>query len=357
MILQSKRGRWGFTLVELLVVIGIIAILVGVLLPALNKARLAAQEVQCASYLRQFGVGYQIYADSNQGFLPEDGPDGHDSGADLIGRANPNAPAYDSNGNYIPTGVDDPALWWNGIPPLVNNRSYYSLIADYMYNGLRSNLPTPGSNNIWVCPTASQPDSLFCTSASTSNGGPAGNGGEIYIDPASKTVTTGAGTFFGLWGTDAKFGYTAHPFPFFCCYAFNSKLFASLVSGQVINHVKLAQLRPGSDVVLVIEKITNYGEYNKSSEPECYSYYPSPSGSPQYIIPAGFIGNIGQMKATDTRFTTRHRHGGNILFADGHVSWFAWTQVQGLVDPIQRKVLNLNRPDQHVIWSPFGPVQ
>src|SRR5882724_3461316 len=85
----SRRSRRGFTLVELLVVIGIIALLVSILLPALNKAREDAKRVRCLSNERQLVMAWQMYASDNKG---------HFAGA--------NTPPY------TPLGADGKGWWY-----------------------------------------------------------------------------------------------------------------------------------------------------------------------------------------------------------------------------------------------------
>lgn len=67
---SPRRPRTGFTLVELLVVIGIIALLIAILLPALRKAKDSAARASCLSNLRQLGIAFRMYTEDNKNKWP-----------------------------------------------------------------------------------------------------------------------------------------------------------------------------------------------------------------------------------------------------------------------------------------------
>ncbi len=318
----SVSSRIGFTLVELLVVIGIIAILIAVLLPALSHARQAAQEAQCMSNLRQFGVGFQIYCDANHGALPNDGPDGSSV---------TKAIARQKSGTFTwLSGVDDPSLWYNAIPPMTNNRSYYQLYRNSIVR--RETLPSQSVNSIFICPAADAPGTYMGADRISSDG-----------------------QFFDLYGVDPADPLSRVPpyghFLSDITYVYNSKLFGGADDNIDYERWKITTLRPGSSCILMVEKMNRPGEYKLPAQALSTKMDLSPSNQ-------GYTNNIGQMKACWTRFTTRHRGGGYLLFADGHVAWYGWKEIQPVpTDPLRPTLsMNANQPDKGLIWNPISPV-
>ena len=104
--------RRAFTLVELLVVVGIIAILISVLLPALNRARESANKVKCLSNMKQVGLAYLMYAQDNKGTLPCFLTLATVNGKTFLGSSSTFGPfvgsVYTAAGAVAPQGVNDP---------------------------------------------------------------------------------------------------------------------------------------------------------------------------------------------------------------------------------------------------------
>jgi prepilin-type N-terminal cleavage/methylation domain-containing protein/prepilin-type processing-associated H-X9-DG protein len=338
--MNRDSSRQAFTLVELLVVIGIIALLVSILLPSLNKARRQAQLVQCESNLRQWGIGIMNYVDMNRGTLPNKGPDGIETEPD------------DWFEPPTDIGYNDPTLWFNAIPPYIGQKGYYDLLVANFQNPGAVSIPQYGDNNIWICPAAL----------------PAGSSGQDTI----------VGTFFELFGVDStntiKSQGGLHPqefFPFDLCYVWNSKMDSQINNPPNFNTsndcMKITLLKPSSLVPLMVEKFSNPREYgtDRGVQEWCNAnptVYGSGGGAQHQgeITSAGFTSNVQQAKSDWTRFAVSHvvggYGGGNILFADGHVAWFKWSDIQ--YGPSQLpwgQTSNANINPAGIVFCPLGP--
>lgn len=117
-----------FSLIELLIVISVMTLLVGILLPALSRARSIAKQTLCQSQLRQWGLAFEMYVSENDGFFP------HIDGRDRT----PSNPQTDAKRADYYFG------WVDVLPPLMREKSW----REHEY-GFR-----PGIDTVFQCPSA-----------------------------------------------------------------------------------------------------------------------------------------------------------------------------------------------------------
>jgi prepilin-type N-terminal cleavage/methylation domain-containing protein len=136
---DRPKASWAFTLIELLVVIAIIAILAAMLLPALSSAKQKGQSIKCLSNMRQWGLGFIMYAQDNGDYVPEEGNVGNaiDIGAMTPGTAD--------NLN---------TAWYNVVAPTISQPPLVRLYGGFG-NPLKPPLPT--TTSIYSCPAAPAP--------------------------------------------------------------------------------------------------------------------------------------------------------------------------------------------------------
>jgi prepilin-type N-terminal cleavage/methylation domain-containing protein/prepilin-type processing-associated H-X9-DG protein len=178
------RCKRAFTLVELLVVIGIISVLISILLPALAKARKAANAVACASNLRQIGLAMSMYCSDNQGYLPFAYID--------VG------PSPNANGNAV--------TWDDLLNRYVGRRDDLLKVGGVTY---LENQWNPNPNPLFICP-----DDLFERTA----GGYQKRSYSIVQCSFAAGSASYSGTVYGM--ATRTFNYTTGwtPNPTFRCY-------------------------------------------------------------------------------------------------------------------------------------------
>ena len=267
--------RRGFTLIELLVVVGIIAVLIALLMPALGKAREAANRVACGANLRSIGQGFFLYAYDNRGNFPRTywlHEFYYNHGPDTFGGL---------RGFSNPTAADPfakPTVWnWDTVLPPWNTdhrpgdndvtASLFLLVRNYRI-----------SAKVFVCPSR----------------------GDYYADRFPTFGVAGASS-----DPTKRSNFSS---PYNLSYSV-SLMFRPDLAEKICWRWNLSRMK--SDVAIMAD--LNAGER-----------YPDSCN----VTVSNFYGGIGPVKPTDTASLQRksnsrnHRKDGqNVLYADGHVIW------------------------------------
>src|SRR6185437_3281435 len=270
-----RRRRSAFTLIELLVVIAIIAILIGLLLPAVQKVREAAARMACGNNLKQMGLAFHSYHDANYK-LP---------------------PGYTAAGAYV-DGTNDTAPGWGWGAYIVPYLEQAPLYAQF---NLSQPVPnSPASSTVvkgFICPTDMTPAGPFAVTGSSGAAmgmAPPSSYAACAGGGISTTAATGNGSFYRnscVRLTDIVDGTSSTIFV-------EERAFANVM---------------GTWVGAIPDGYCNQGAMNQAAVPGKLGQ----GAGDLVLIHAGTNNNPTGRNLDDA--SSRHLVGSNFLFADGSV--------------------------------------
>jgi prepilin-type processing-associated H-X9-DG protein len=278
----------GFTIVELLVVIGIIVLLIALLLPALNRARAAALQIQCGSNLRQLGQAMQNFAANHRGYFPIQGDaitGGMDPG-DLLDIARLKYTYFNNDGPSDVRAMPLPAAL---APYLANNL----VLDDLTYSHVEQAVCTPPLVKYFECP-ADQPT----------------------IDAAAAQPLPANGSGFSTAGI-TRLCYDNHAYILgFSSYCYNEEVLGFLSVGTGASQYQrlrgnFSQVPYPSQTMLMCD-----GHYWWQKQHQNFD-----GNSINVTFGSATLGDFFNLGTCEQEVfdTMRHRGNVNILYVDGHV--------------------------------------
>lgn len=271
---SADRAR-AFTLVELLVVIGIIALLISILLPALQSARRQANAVKCAAHLREFGNAFHMYSVDNKGWWPVVQHDNY-----LVGGLK-----VKGTGNFA-------AFWWNFVEKYYNKGRLLGVTST-----TNENAGDARGSLLWGCPAW---NGYFTGTLGEMNRNMPGYGmsWEVLTTPNYPAPLGGTGTNKAIivsWLKGKFFRQSQWKSSSERCLLADAKFYSIEQTPAPMNTVYL----PGQESRLNI----TYGSPFQAGESTFDAY--------RHVRPPKLVG---------TRFDPSAKAGLNILYCDGHVA-------------------------------------